>query len=343
MKNTDVNLSGKLFKKSRGFFPAGFLALALLIPAGCSTETALQKLLGTSAESPVFLGSRALENGELEFRFSVPVAVKSAYFDPPAEIELSGEGETIRFRLTGSYEPGQLVNMDMLVADKRGNTLNVLIPFRTRNNRLPALLLNEIRLNYSKPKVEYVELKTAGAGNLGALRLFAAYNGGKLPVFEFPPVEVSANEYIVLHMRDLADEAGHKNETGRNLAESGGTEASSSARDFWAPGAVKLLQNTDVIYLCDQDDRVLDAIVLRGTSKSNANVTQAAAMLFEQDAWQSGDEPLESYAFDSTGHTATRTVNRRPGNDTNSAADWFIGATSTATPGAANTAKKYSP
>ncbi|MDR2767458.1 MAG: hypothetical protein LBB82_03925 [Treponema sp.] len=315
--------------------------LAALLLAGCSTETALQKLLGVSAAAPVFYGCHAAENGQVEFRFSVPVTIKSVYFDRVVELESRTEGETVSIVIAGDLPPGTLINMDMLVEDKRGNTLNVLVPFRTRNNRMPALLVNELRLTATKPKTEFVELRAMGAGNLGALRLFAANKMGKIPLFEFPPVEIQAGEYIVVHTRDYPNESGHVNET-EGLNKSSGTDALRSARDFWVPGTTKLLYDTDAIYLCDQDDRVIDAVVFAANGKKqNEDVTAAITFLAGQEAWNSAEI---SDAADSTGHTATRTVNRvRAGTDTNSAGDWFVGATSTASPGAVNTANRYYP
>jgi hypothetical protein len=316
-------------------------AFAVLLLAGCSTETALNKLLGVSAAAPVFYGCHSAENGRVEFRFSVPVTIKSVYFDPPVELESRSEGETVSIAIAGSLPPGTLINMDMLVEDKQGNTLNVLVPFRTRNNRMPPLLINELRLTASNPKTEFVELRAMGAGNLGALRLFAANKMGTVPLFEFPPAEVQAGEYIVVHTRDYPEESGHVNETG-NTGDSKGTDALRGARDFWVPGTAKLLYDTDAIYLCDQDGCVIDAVVLAGNGKKqNEDVTSAVGFLAGEGAWNSAET---SGAAVSTGHTATRTVNRvRTGTDTNSAADWFVGATSTASPGAVNTTTRYSP
>jgi alcohol dehydrogenase class IV len=71
-----------------------------------------------------------------------------------------------------------MVSTDILVEDKNKNTLNVLISFRTRNDRMPEVVINEIRTAYSNPRVEFIELKTTSAGNLGGMRLFAAYENG---------------------------------------------------------------------------------------------------------------------------------------------------------------------
>jgi hypothetical protein len=314
-------------------FLAGLAALAAcsLAACSCSTETALQRLLGTSAMTPVFYGCKTPAEGEVEFFFSSAVKVVSAYFDPPMETELKGEGETVAFGFQPSLPGGSKISADILVEDEDKNTLNVLVSFRTRNNRMPQLVINEIRAAYSKPKVEFIELKTQSPGNLGALRLFATYDKEDA-IFEFPPVEVKAGEYIVVHTRSI--EAGLVDETGTRLNESGGTDAS-SGRDFWIPGALKI-HSANAIYVMDQDDRIIDGVLLSNSNyKWKDPVTAAAALLARQEAWSGPDD-----SFNSDGNTATRTI-CRTGADTNSAADWYITVTSGATPGRANNPGRY--
>jgi hypothetical protein len=307
------------------------LGLAALAACSCSTETALQRLLGTSAMTPVFYGCKTPAEGEVEFLFSSAVKVVSAYFDPPMETDLKGEGETVAFGFQPSLPGGSKISADILVEDEDKNTLNVLVSFRTRNNRMPQLVINEIRAAYSKPRAEFIELKTKSPGNLGALRLFAAYDKEEA-IFEFPPVEVKAGEYIVVHTRSI--ETGLVDETGTGLNESGGTDAS-SGRDFWMPGALKI-HSTNAIYVMDQDDRIIDGVLLSSSNyKWKDPVAAAAALLARQEAWNGPGD-----SFNSDGNTVTRTI-CRTGADTNSAADWYITVTSGATPGRANNAGRY--
>jgi hypothetical protein len=311
-----------------------FAGITALLVTACSTEAALQRLLGTSAAAPVFYGCKTPEDGQVNFRFSSAVKVTSMYFDPPMEAEILSEGETVAVRFTSALPGGSKITADLLVEDKDRNTLNVLISFRTRNSRIPALAINEIRTAYSNPKVEFVELKALDAGNLGALRLFAAYEKED-PVFEFPPVEIKKGDYIVVHTRSI--EAGLVDETGTNLNASGGAD-SSPARDFWIPGSLKL-HSTNVIYLMDQDDRIIDAVTLFDSGyKWKDDVAAAAAEMVRQEAWDGGG-PDE--AVNSSGATATRTICRSAGADQNSAANWYITVTSGATPGRANNPGRY--
>jgi hypothetical protein len=328
------------------------IILTVLLGA-CSTEQAIQQALGASAETPVFLGVKALSPREIQFEFSKPVAVRSLNFDPPLEVlsisdGTAGENSSALVSLAEAVQGGARILADLLVEDEKGNTLGVLIPFRARNDRIPRVRITELRTEYANPKAEFVEIRTLSAGNLGALRLFIAGTGLAEPVFEFPPAEVGAGEYLVVHLR-TADPAS-VDETGADLALSGGAEALPDVRDFWAPAAVKRLRRTDAVLLLDQEDLILDAALL-SENPDNAwakeDLDRAAKLLAAQDAWQNaaGSRSLSPHdAIPTKGTTATRTICRdESAEDTNTAADWYLAATSQASPGKPNSDKRYEP
>jgi hypothetical protein len=333
--------------------PWGIILPVLFGACSCSTEQAIQNVLGASAETPVFLGVKALSSQEIQFEFSKPVTVRSLSFDPPQEIlsiidGSAGEGSSALVTLAEALQGGAQIVADLLVEDELGNTLGALIPFRARNDRIPRVQITELRTEYAKPKVEFVEIKTLGAGNLGALRLFIAGTGMAEPVFEFPPAEVAEGEYLVVHLRTL--DPASVNETGPDLALSPGAEALPDARDFWVPEAVKRLKKTDVVLLLDQEDRILDGALL-SENPDNAwakeDLDRAAKLLAAQEAWKNdaGSRSLGPRdAIPTKGTTTTRTICRDETlTDTDSAADWFIADTSQATPGKPNSNKRYKP
>lgn len=339
----------------------GGLVLPVLLNSACScsTESAIQQMLGvigTSAEAPVLLGCKAVSPTEITFRFSLPVTVISLNFDPSLEVQSITEGALVTVNVKQGLNGGEPLTADLLVEDGHHNTLNVLVPLRARNDRLPALNITELRTEYSKPKVEFVELKTLSAGNLGALRMFIAGNGLDMPVFEFLPTEVKAGEYIVIHLRSL--EAGLVNETGTDLGASAGTEAFPESRDFWVPDTKERFRKTDAVFLMDQDDRVLDAVLLSENLDipwAKVDVAEAAELLGKQHAWlllgkgaaaQEKDPaipgPGDAVATKAT--TVTRSISRDETiPDSNSATDWYITASSSATPGKPNSLKRYVP
>jgi hypothetical protein len=343
------------------------LVLGILSLAACSSEDVIEQIVGngtvsridtgpdgesisTSTTAPVFLGYKALSPTEIAFQFSLPVTVISLNFDPPVEIESVDEGDTVTVNLPEALNGGERFVADLLVEDDRRNTLNVLVPFRARNERLPELLITELRTEVSKLKVEFVELKALSSGNLGALRLFAATDSVDIPVLEFPPVEVAEGEYLVVHLRSA--EAGIVNETGGDLGESGGTETSPESRDFWVPESKERFRKTDAVYLLDQDDRIIDGVLFSETADvwwTKEVLAKTAGFLSEQEAWVSLENsgsgktvPGPADAVDSSKTTNTRSICRdETVPDSNSAADWYITVTSGATPGKPNNPNRY--
>jgi hypothetical protein len=225
--------------------------------------------------------------------------------------------------------------------DEHGNIIDEKIPCVVKNTRVPALVINELRTEYSKLKAEFIEFKMLSAGNLGALQVFAVGNNKTPLIYEFAPVEVEEGEYVVLHLRTLEDSC--KDEYGDSLDESGGTDSSPNARDFWIPGSTKLLRNTDAVYVMDQDDRVLDAVMIaeNPNSKWNKNLVGAAELLFNNGAWESGAgtacTPADAADTSGVKSSATKSVSRdETAENTRTAADWYVTANGGATPGRPN-------
>ena len=315
----------------------------------CATDgaEAAAQILGNSSEAPVFISCKAVSETEIDFEFSLPVKVTSLHFNPEIQPEEIENGSTVRVSFSGGLGQGERMTADMLAEDDNGNTINVLVPFRSRNNSLPSLLITEIRTEYSKPKCEFIELKTLGAGNLGALRVYVAGNYKAPLVYEFPSVAVAKDEYVTLHLR-TTEEGSNRDELGHNLEESGGADSSPAARDLWIPGSSKMLHKTDAVYLLDQDDRVVDAVMLSENADPWWNkdyFAEAAEFLFNAVAWKSPENKIcdPSRAVQSTGTTLTRTICRDESliKNSHTAADWYITTNSGATPGKPNNTKRY--
>jgi len=329
-----------------GFFLAGICPVLLSV-CSCVTDggNAARLILGVS-EPPVFLSAKAVSETEVQFAFSKPVTLAALYFSPQIETEEIKSGSTVRVSFSGGLAPGERITADLLAVDENGNTINVLVPFRARNDRVPPLRITELRTDYSRPRAEFIEFRTFGAGNLGALRVFVASNTRSPLVYEFPSIEVPGGEYITLHLRQM--EEANRDELGTNLAESGGTDSSPTARDLWVPGTSKLLRRTDIVYVLDQDDRVVDAVLLSESADpvwGRSHFADAAEFLFLAGAWKSADglSIRPSDAVQTTGTTATRTINRDESlaENSRSAADWYITVTSGATPGRPNNPRRH--
>jgi hypothetical protein len=328
---------------------SGLLVLSVLLIQACEPEPVLQGVLSTRLEGPVFLGCEAVSPTQVDFSFSEPVNLSILRFAPPLEIKSVQEGETLSASVAEPLAEGERISADLIVEDAEGNTLSVIVPFRTRNDRMPKLRITEIRTEYSKPKVEFIEFQALSSGQLGALRLISSDRGFSAPLYEFPRAEVAEGEYIVVHLRTLDPAA--VDECGRDRGESAGTEASPSARDFWVPGTEKKIRKTDGIALVDQDGRALDAVLLSESQNGawiKPEVSKIAQLFFEKDYWKGQEEGsgglLPSDSVSSAGTTTTRTVCRdETSGDSDTAAEWYISATGGATPGGPNKTGRYVP
>ncbi|GHU37896.1 hypothetical protein FACS1894172_21480 [Spirochaetia bacterium] len=329
-----------------------YVAALVLSLLACSNESSLKNVVeafGSSTEAPVFLASRAVSPTVLDFEFSQPVKVKNLNFQPALEIEQVTEGTVVEIQYTERPGKGERIVADVLVEDEQQNTLNVLVPLRTRNDKLPQVQITEIRTEYSKPKVEFIEFKVLGDGNLGALQLFIASNGLDVPIYEFQPVDVKRGDYVVLHLRKLDENA--KDETGTALGVVVKETDATEGRDFWLPDAKKVIRKTDAVYFVDQDGKIMDAVLMSadsGTQWANENIAKAAELFNRQGAWKGTGTrtPTPNDAVQTANTTATRSISRNESKtDSNTASDWFITGSSKATPGIVNVsiADKYVP
>ena len=323
---------------------------ACIVLGSCSTgeaaSSAIAQMFGGSSQALLFLDCKAVSEDEIVFNFSQPVTVRSVSFDPVLEIASVEDGKTVRVKLKKSPVPaGVQFTADLLAEDADKNSINVLVPFRSRNNRMPSLVISELRTENTKPRSEFIELKMKTAGNLGAVRVFIASNNKEPVIYEFKPVEVKKDEYVVLHLRTVEEAC--KDEYGSNLDESGGANSSSTARDFWVQGNAKLLRKTDVVYLLDQDDKALDAVIISENPDLWWNkdyFAEAADFLYQQGAWKSVDGKIcrPADAVLSGGTTNTRTICRdETAGNSKTAANWYITVTGGATPGSLNNASRY--
>jgi len=323
---------------------------AFILFGSCSTPEAVisARRLGGSSQAPAFENCRAVTEDELEFVFSRAVTVKKISLLPGISINSVESGSTVKVKLTESPQPGSIITADLLAEDENNNSLNVIVNLRSRNNRMPELAINELCTEYSNPKTEYIEFLMKSDGNLGAMRvvIMGNTNASKQTIYEFKPMEVKKDEYVVLHLRTVEDDCVDEY---AGMDESGGRNATSTARDFWIPGNTKRVhKEATVVYVLDQDDMVLASVIISNSTDSwwsKDYLAEAANLLYNQGSWKSaeGKAPGPIDAVRSTGTTNTRTICRdETALNPNNATSWYVTVTSGATAGRPNNTKRYS-
>lgn len=325
------------------------ISLVVLIWSCCSIDSAVVTLWGGATTVPKLIQIEVVSSSALRVFFSERVQIRSAEvlsesgsfvhgttaeYIPP--VPASGAWHEVRFTVETALDSGGSYYLAGIVSGSSGNSLSFAVPFTGFNDRVPRLILNEIRFDYDKPKVEFIEINALTAGNLAGVRLLNTANTAD-PFYEFPSIEVAAGEFIVFHFRSL--EEGLVNELGDDLAASAGTEALPTARDLWGTAVRAPLRKTNVILLEERKGgAVLDAFVGCESDKTEwptVLLAEAAARAVREGAW--GPDASTGSAVVTTGTSPTRTLGRTELSvDTDRAVDWKIAPTGKASPGKVN-------
>ncbi len=319
----------------------------------CAVGSDTVSLWGTDAVSPSLVELCPVSTLEVDAWFSAPVTVVSSRVQldktpervietvwalrdyGSAEEKTEGEGCCLRFAMEEGPAVGEKAYLTALVEDEKGNSYSFCVPFTGYNERVAALAINEVRTEYDKPKVEYIEFIVTRAGNIAGIEIYNAGNA-TVPYYEFPSAEVCEGDYIVWHLRSL--EEGLVNET-IDTDESSGTDATITGRDFWDTQTKAPLKKTNVIMVRERKGGiVMDALLVVESGKSewpNDVLAAAAEAAVSCGAW--GPTSLVGDAVCSTGTTPTRTIGRNEfSSDTNTRGDWAICLTGKRSPGVAN-------
>lgn len=327
--------------------------LTAITPISCrATEEGIQLLTGDFTAPKI---EQFAVNSQHELSLTFDKAVKSV----EAGVSVSGDTQTPPISLTGTYEEGNkkvIFHLSQetavgtaytcagIITDTIGNTLTFSIPFCGYNDRVPLLLLSEVRNAYStstdktsgtkKYKTEFIELYACTDGNLSGVELVNAGDGEEKK-YALPNVEIYKGEYIVVHLRKM--EEGCIDETGTDLSLATATDSCSTARDLWVENTKARLGTSDILIVRNSNDgTVLDALVFATSSLTAWSDSYAVFVeaVEKSGVWldQNGTATCSlTSAISSdllTSSAATRTLSRQnvskctTGN--NNAAQWII-------------------
>ncbi|NLM00315.1 MAG: hypothetical protein GX220_02535 [Treponema sp.] len=243
----------------------------------------------------------------------------------------------------GKTECGKSYNLLGIAEDKKGSSLSFELEFSGFNENVCSLLFSEVRTEYSKGKIEFVEFLVTNSGNLAGIEFLCA-NGKNVLEYVFPSCEVNKGEYIVLHCRLLEETC--IDEIGEDLNECKATDSCDNARDFWINNQTACIGKTDVILLKERKGgKIVDALLFAEEDKdwkAETMMQEFADLAFAGGVWQGGSEV--THAFCSKGVTTTRTISRiRFDNveEANCPENWIVTKTSGATPGNENCTQPY--
>jgi len=266
--------------------------------------------------------------------------------------EIPQEGSTqILLEIDGTTNPGQAYSFELSVADASGNSLRMILPFYGQNPNPAKLLINELATKTSTKILDAIELYVQDAGNVGGFTVYLGSPETPDARFVFPAFEVSAGDYILLHMKipesdDLLDELASKTECSNSFA-------CSTAWDFWHPDSPGLPDTSGVVCisenpLAEVSDYVFYSNKAAAPDKAYRGFGTAKLLAWAEygvnhQAWNTENEEIQANEGANTeGITATRTLGRRYGKeDSNSREDWYICSTSGISLGKANTSPEW--
>lgn len=311
-------------------------------------------------EPPVLTAVEARDRDRVALVFDEEVRLTEIRFEPERVVDRAEwRDEALEILVTDPLAPGQLCWIDACVEDISGNVSSVLVSVYGMNPDLPPVLINEVVCEGSGSHPDWVELLVGADGNLGGLTLYEGSPGIWDSRYEFPALEVAAGEFLVVHFKperivDEVDELGAPgSDTGP--AASGGLDATPTARDVWVEGGDGIPNTTGALTLTAfPGGPVVDAFLYTTKTYDAADPLRGFGLQSQVDimdelaaagVWNTaGDTVVPEDLFDPEDSTATRSINRTPGGeDTDTAADWHIGPTSSASPGRANTSDVHVP
>ena len=295
-------------------------------------------ILSGNYESPKFLELKVNSENSLQLLFSTLVNLENLKIYPLDEsqelqFETKNLGEGLwQIDTSSDFDCRKKYLIEGYVLDQRGNSLYFKDSFIGFNGRVPKVVINEIRTEYSKPKVEFIELKVLSEGNLGGMELVVASDGEEKS-YVFPAIEVKPDELVVLHFRKIEDGCIDEIENDKELSTA--TESSSSV-DLWIENTSARIAKSDVILLKNKrQGEIVDSVLYMESSASSWKtdfLSECAELAISSETWI-GNPVI------SDGVTATRTLSRV--NFNKDASAWIVTATSKASPGKENSSQKY--
>lgn len=318
------------------------LALAALVAAGCSQESAAAIYPTADLRPPGLVAAGPADPRRVLLRFDEAVRpVDGSFFaTPAAELSAGAEGGDLTLYFAADQAPGADYSLCGEVDDLRGNRARFLLRFAGWNSRAPPLRLSEAQTgkNSSKtnPHRDFIELEALADGNVGGEELSWA-SSVKTASYRFPGIEVKKGDYLVLH---LAPEGGseERDELGADLAASGGADASASGRDLWCADMALPDESGAVALSLRPGEVPMDGLFYAAEAKtgplSDDRLSELVGALAAGGAWPiSGSKAVweDAVRWKSSGSRSLCRSGAKEG-----AAAWYATASGGQSPGAAN-------
>ena len=328
------------------------LSIALLASCGPLSDA---RTADVDLMPPRLQSVQSLSPGEISILFDEEAALiaEKTRISPALVVrEVTGPAKSVVVHAQ-QQEPGLRYLLESEARDAHGNSASFVAEFYGYNNRVPRLLINELTPRGSGNHPDVVELKVFAAGNMGGVVLYLGSPGSYDARLVFPPFEIAAGSFLVVHLKPAGD-PGEVDET-TDRAASTGFDATDTAFDFWMRDGKSLGGNNGAVSLYDRPGGTcLDGIFYSNrTAESDeqyagfgsAETRARAEELAGCGAWvPAGTRVTPEDGVNPEGSTGTRSLCRSAASDdSNRAQDWHIVPTRRSTIGAENSDEVYVP
>ena len=203
---------------------------------------------------------------------------------------------------------------------------------------IPKMMINELRTEAGRNKVEFVEFRMLSPGNLSGTKVSVYKSGAHAPAeFVFPARKVAEGELAVLYLRTPED---------------GEADSSRDAHNFWLPGSNSHLNKNGAVYVEDREGTGICALMVSESAdpawwahQARSHFAALAQSFFEKGLWKSAEGgvagPADAVMSAGIGTGYTRSISRDEGvPNSMTSADWYVTAKGGATPGRDNNPKR---
>lgn len=344
----------KLAESALVFVQAGLIAgitIFAAFPFSCKVSTEGIQIVGGDYSAPVMEELKVIDENSVQINFSKKVKVNQVVLSPyieglsdsslhsltqmpseailsatgaygkiPVDVELLENECALSFRFQSPTLVGKAYQLYGLVEDVCGNSLTFTVGFTGFNPKVPAILITEAQIKYTKAKLasgvefrsEYVELVILEDGNLAGLRLLSGADG-EAKAYDLPGIEVHKDEVIVVHLRKTGEDC--ISETGDNLDAATATFSTPGVRDLWASDNTSHFNDSDDVIIIEDKatGKIIDGFMYSTGENEDwkANVASCAKRLFESGLSDTDDI---SGAVLNAGTTPKKSFQRNPDN-----------------------------
>jgi hypothetical protein len=309
------------------------LAVAVAVTCGCdgAFDGRLYNVLaGKDRTPPMILAVEAVQAQVVSCTFDEPVWCDRGQVsvDGRPVKAVSDGSETVLIDLDSMLAPGTCATVTMRACDGLGNSVCFSAPCWGKNERLPAVVINEFTTKGSAGNPDRIELLVLSDGNLAGLSMYDGIGTSFDSEYVFESLEVKAGDRPVLWYAadQLLPDGLH-----------------------YDAGPVGLGGNNGVLSVCaSPGGRLLDALLYSNrTSASDTTyggfgtkkVHQRALSLLQSESWATSSAFViaPEDGIDSTYSTATRSMGRNEGEpDSDAKSDWHVVPTGKASFGQPN-------